>query len=134
MPPVELEDDEYEVEEPVADAALMAMMPMSFGKQDKKRDLSASFAKTKRVNVTEKRVLTFRQETKQEKQAPAKVVANPVNDDDSESSDDMIGPMPAQEKDLEEEDEEEDDDDEFPVSHEVVLKDHHKVFPALAKL
>lgn len=46
----------------------------------------------------------------------------------------MIGPMPAQEKDLEEEDEEEDDDDEFPVSHEVVLKDHHKVFPALAKL
>ena len=59
MPPVELEDDEFDVEEPVADAALMAMMPMSFGKQDKKRDLSASFAKTKRVNVTGKRVLTL---------------------------------------------------------------------------
>ena len=51
MPNVEIEEDDYEVEEPVADAALMAMMPMSFGKQDKKRDLSASFAKTKRVEI-----------------------------------------------------------------------------------
>jgi len=44
-----LDDDEYEVEEPMGDAALMAMMPMSFGKQNKKRDLTSSFAKTKRV-------------------------------------------------------------------------------------
>ena len=57
-----------------------------------------------------------------------KVVANPVHDeDDDESSDDMIGPMPVEAEDLEEEDDEE-EDDEFPVSHEVVLKDHHKVF------
>jgi hypothetical protein len=56
---VELEDDEYEVEEPAADAALMAMMPMSFGKQVKKRDLSATFAKSKRVIVTGKGELSF---------------------------------------------------------------------------
>ena len=51
MPKVEIEDEDYEVEEPVADAVLMAMMPMSFGKQDKKRDISESFAKTKRVRI-----------------------------------------------------------------------------------
>jgi hypothetical protein len=47
----------------------------------------------------------------------------------------MIGPMPAQTEDVEEEeDDDDDDDDEFPVSHEVVLKDHHKVFPSFAEL
>ena len=45
----QLEDDEYEVEQPMGDEAVMAMLPMSFGKQDKKRDFSETFAKTKRV-------------------------------------------------------------------------------------
>jgi hypothetical protein len=45
----ELEDDDYEIEEPMGNDALMAMMPMSFGKQDRKKDFTADFAKTKRV-------------------------------------------------------------------------------------
>src|SRR5271156_4546638 len=48
MASVAPEDDEYEVEELDVDP-VMGMMPMSFGKQEKKRDLTASFAKTKRV-------------------------------------------------------------------------------------
>jgi hypothetical protein len=40
-------NEEYEVEE--LDDPLMAMMPMSFGKQNNKKDLSASFEKTQRV-------------------------------------------------------------------------------------
>jgi hypothetical protein len=43
-----LEDDEYEVEAPI-NGPMMAMMPTSFGKQEAKKDLSASFAKTKRA-------------------------------------------------------------------------------------
>jgi hypothetical protein len=43
-----LEDDEYVVEQPVLDENLLGMMPMSFGKQDRKKDLASSFAKTKR--------------------------------------------------------------------------------------
>lgn len=127
MPQVEIEEDDFEVEEPVADAALMAMMPMSFGKQDKKRDLSASFAKTKRVQIPPREVANEQQESTSSKPEPAKIVApQPVNDEeDDESSDDMIGPMPAAED--SEDEEEEDDEDEFPISHEVVLKDHHKV-------
>jgi hypothetical protein len=113
----------------VADAAFMAMMPMSFGKQDKKRDLSASFAKTKRVQIQLEGVAGESQESTSAKPATAKVVARPVNEeDDGESSDDMIGPMPAEAEDFEDEnEEEEDEDDEFPISHEVVLKDHNKV-------
>jgi hypothetical protein len=127
---VEIEEDDYEVEEPVADAALMAMMPLSFGKQDKQRDLSESFAKTKRVRA---QLTGDTNELQESKPAPAKVIPAPVNDDDDDdddddSSDGMIGPMPAEAEHLEEE-EDDDDDDEFPTSHEVVLKDHHKVFP-----
>ena len=44
-----LEDDEYEVEKPVMNDAMMAMLPMSFGKQEKKKDFAAGFEKTKRV-------------------------------------------------------------------------------------
>jgi hypothetical protein len=39
----------------------------------------------------------------------------------------MIGPMPAEAENVEDEEDEE-DEDEFPVSHEIVLKDHTKVF------
>ena len=135
MPKVEIEDEDYEVEEPVADAALMAMMPMSFGKQDKKRDISESFAKTKRVRIQLKGFANASQETTVSKPAPAKVVARPVEEeDDGESSDDMIGPMPAEAEDSEGDVEEDDDDDEFPISHEVLLKDHHKVYPQLRRL
>ena len=44
-------------------------------------------------------------------------------DESSEDSDeeDIIGPMPADDEDSDEE------DDEFPVSHEIMLKDHTKV-------
>lgn len=41
-------EDEYEIEAPINDP-MMAMMPMSFGKQEAKRDLTATFAKTKRM-------------------------------------------------------------------------------------
>ena len=116
--PVE-EDDEYEVEQPINDP-MMAMMPMSFGKQEKKKDLTASFAKTKRMVYSLLDLSNF----KQEKEKP-KVTVNPVDDEDD--SDDMIGPMPAEAEDLEEVGDE--DDDEFPISHEIVLKDHTKVVP-----
>ena len=43
-----IDDDEYEVET-LDNDPIMAMMPMSFGKQDKKKDLTATFTKTKRV-------------------------------------------------------------------------------------
>src|ERR1700694_1792838 len=102
-----MEDDEYEVET----IDMMGMMPMSFGKQDKKQDFTPRFEKTKRV-------------VEQEPKKPH-VRVDPVDDD---SSDDMIGPMPAEaENDDDETDEDDDDDDEFPVSHEIVLKDHTKV-------
>src|SRR5579871_2786177 len=55
--------------------------------------------------------------------------------EDESSDDDMIGPMPTEaeqpdDENLEEEDNEE-DEDEFPVSHEIVLKDHHKAVSAI---
>ena len=128
MASVAPEDDEYEVEELDVDP-VMGMMPMSFGKQEKKRDLTASFAKTKRV-VKENR---GRSDLQQEKLPQPEVMANPAQDQDDEDdgdegdeddsdddSDDMIGPMPA-------EAEEQDEDDQFPISHEIVLKDHAKV-------
>lgn len=102
------EDDEYEVEPPMGD--MMGMMPMSFGKQDKKKDFTARFDKTKRAL----------------QQEPKKPSVN-VSSVDDDSSDDMIGPMPTEEKDDEETEEEEEEDDEFPISHEIVLKDHTKV-------
>ena len=117
--PVE-EDDEYEVEQPINDP-MMAMMPMAFGKQEKKQDLTARFAKTKRAVYSVPDSSNLKQEEKQPK-API----NPV-DEDEDDSDDMIGPMPAEAEDLEEEGD--DDDDEFPISHEIVLKDHTKVVP-----
>ena len=40
----------------------------------------------------------------------------------------MIGPMPAEAEDVEEGG---DEDDEFPISHEIVLKDHTKVVPLI---
>lgn len=125
MASVAPEDDEYEVEELDVDP-VMGMMPMSFGKQEKKRDLTASFAKTKRV-VKENR---GRSDLQQEKPPQPEVIVNPAQDQDDEDdnddddsdddSDDMIGPMPA-------EAEEQDEDDQFPISHEIVLKDHTKV-------
>ena len=116
------EDDEYEVEELDVDP-IMSMMPMSFGKQDMKRDLTASFAKTKRaVNG-----ISGRADMQPEKPQPeVSVNSNPNQDDgdgdedDDSDSDDTIGPMPA-------EAEAEDEEDEFPISHEIVLKDHAKV-------
>src|ERR1700738_4297989 len=96
-------DDDYEVEAPVGDDPMIAMMPMSFGKQGKKKDLnalSAGFAKTKRVVFHVKRLVTLQIETKQPKVEQPKVVAQAVDDS---SDDDMIGPMPAAAEDPEDE-------------------------------
>jgi len=119
-------DDDYEVEELAVDP-MMAMMPMSFGKQDKKRDLTASFEKTKRVVKT----VRDRSDLQHEKPQPeVTIVQNQEHDDDDyddddDDSDDMIGPKPAE---AEVEDEDEEGEEEFPISHEIVLKDHTKVF------
>jgi WD repeat-containing protein 70 len=126
-----MEDDDYDVENPMGDDSLMAMMPMSFGKQDKKKDigaLSAGFARTKRAVCQLKDSLTLQVETNQPKPKTTqpKLLAE-ISDGDS--SDDVIGPMPAEAGDSEEVDfsDDDDEDDEFPVSHEIVLKDHTKV-------
>jgi hypothetical protein len=119
-------DDEYEVEELAVDP-MMAMMPMSFGKQEKKRDLTARFEKTKRVvnaigdnsDLKQRPEVTSAQNRENED--------DDENDDDDDDSDDMIGPMPA-EAEVQDEDEEGKDEDEFPISHGIVLKDHTKVF------
>jgi hypothetical protein len=116
-----VDDDEYDVEELEVDP-LMAMMPTSFGRQQKKEDLAASFAKTKRTaGVVEK--------TADVKVAGKEAITAEDEDSDSDS-DDMIGPMPAEAEDADAE-EAEDDDDDLPVSHEVVLKDHTKVWPLI---
>jgi len=132
-PANELEDDEYEVEAPIADEALMAMMPMSFGKQDKKQDLSASFAKTKRVVPLFHAGSSDLKEATKDVKKP-EITINPLDEEEDESdSDDMIGPSLAEAENVDEEDEDEEEDDEdededeFPVSHEIVLKDHTKV-------
>jgi hypothetical protein len=118
--PVVEDDDEYEVEEPINDP-MMAMMPMSFGKQDRKKDLAASFAKTKRTVSSAN--------TSNLKPPQPKVTVSAVDEEEDDDSDDMIGPMPAEAENLEEEVEDEDeDDDEFPVSHEIILKDHTKAY------
>lgn len=126
-------DDDYEIEEPQVGDPRMFMMPMSFGKQTKKNDINASFAQTKRVvhNLLDSIQTNYKEERK-----PAASV-QPVNedededddddeDDESDDSDEMIGPMPA-EAESQVEDENEEDNDDFPVSHELVLKDHTKV-------
>ena len=46
-------------------------------------------------------------------------------EDESSGDDDMIGPMPQYNE--EENEIEEQSEDEFPISHEIVLKDHSKV-------
>jgi hypothetical protein len=127
-----MEDDDYEVESPMGNDSLMAMMPMSFGKQEKKKDigaLNAGFARTKRVVSQVKDHITLQVETSQPKPktTPPKTITNTT---DGDSSDDEIGPMPAEAEDSAEvdfDDDDDDDDDEFPVSHEIVLKDHTKV-------
>lgn len=124
----EVEDEEYEVEEPINDP-MMAMMPMSFGKQNKKRDLTTTFAKTKRVVSSLKNLSDVKQETKPNITVNSVEDEDEDDDDDDDSDDDMIGPMPAEAENLLEE-EEEDEDDEFPVSHEIILKDHTKVNPS----
>ena len=121
MPPA---DDEYEVEELDVDP-MMAMMPMSFGKQDKKRDLTASFEKTKRVV----KAVGDSSDLQREKPQPGVTAVRneEEEEDDVDDSDDMIGPMPA-EAEIQDEDEDGEDEDTFPISHEIVLKDHSKVF------
>lgn len=111
-PEAQMEDDDYEVETPVDDP-MMAMMPLSFGKQERKRDLAAGFAQTKRATTQ------GRPSSKPEVKVQT-TVAEPDDDD----SDDLIGPMPAEAENPEEDEREE---DEFPISHEIVLKDHTKV-------
>jgi len=109
-----VDNDDYEVEELGADQ-LLAIMPTSFGKQEKKHDLTTSFARTKRTAGG------------LEKTADTKVTTTELaaDDEDNESdSDDMIGPMPAE---AENPEDEEADDDDLPVSHEIVLRDHTKV-------
>ena len=114
-------DDEYEVEELALDP-MMAMMPMSFGKQDKKRDLTARFEKTKRM------VNAVGDNSDLQQQPEVTSAQNRENEEDDENDDgDMIGPMPA-EAEVQDEDEEVEDEDGFPISHEIVLKDHTKVF------
>ena len=110
-----VDDDDYEVEELGADP-LVAMMPTSFGKQQKKQDLTASFAKTKRTAGRLER-------TADTKVSATEPVA--VDEDSDSDSDDMIGPMPAEAENPE--DEEAAEDDNLPVSHEIVLRDHTKV-------
>ena len=109
-----VDDDDYEDEELGADQ-LLAIMPTSFGKQEKKHDLTTSFARTKRTAGG------------LEKTADTKVTTTELaaDDEDNESdSDDMIGPMPAE---AENPEDEEAEDDDLPVSHEIVLRDHTKV-------
>ena len=120
----ELDDDDYEVEEAINDP-MMAMMPMSFGKQSKKKDLSASFAKTKRVTTQE-----LSPSIPDVKERQTQILVNSVDEDD-DSDDDFIGPMPAEAENSEEG--QDDEDDEFPISHEIVLKDHTKVTPIHAR-
>jgi WD repeat-containing protein 70 len=119
-------DEDYEVEE-LADDPMMAMMPMSFGKKDQKRDLTASFEKTKRAVHSSIEFSNLKHGTKE-----PKVTVTPVQEDDEDESDDMIGPMPAEAEIPEEEDEDEDEEDEFPISHEIELKDHTKAVSAIA--
>jgi WD repeat-containing protein 70 len=129
--PVVADDEEYEVES-LDDDPLMAMMPMSFGKQDRKKDLTATFAKTKRVVSA----LSGHPNLKEEKPKP-ELTVNPLQesgnenekDEDGDDSDDMIGPMPAE---AEMSDEQGEDEDEFPISHELVLRDHTKASPPLS--
>src|SRR5271154_2598285 len=88
-------DDEYEVEELDVDP-MMAMMPMSFGKQDKKRDLTARFEKTKRVvNAVSDNSDLQQQQPEVTSAQNREDEQDDENDDDSDDSDDMIGPMPA---------------------------------------
>ena len=77
MTPVPVEE-EYEVEQPLNDA-MMAMMPMSFGKQEKKKDFTAIFAKTKRVVYSAPESSNL----KQEENKP-KVTVNQDDDDEDE--------------------------------------------------
>ena len=71
-------------------------------------------------------------ETKPEPKPELRITGRPVEEDESSDDDDMIGPMPAEaEQPEEEEEEDEEDEDEFPVSHEIVLKDHHKAVSAI---
>lgn len=124
------DEDEYEVEELINDP-MIAMMPTSFGKQNKKQDLAATFAKTKRT-------VPYVDKPSEVKPSEPKVRVDSVEEDDDDSdSDDIIGPMPAEVQNLEEEEDEEeydDDEDEFPVSHEIILKDHTKVYTPLEKI
>ena len=67
-----------------------------------------------------------------------KVTVRPGSEaDGSSDDDDVIGPMPAEAENAgeyeeeAEDDEENEEDDEFPVSHEIVLRDHHKAVSAI---
>jgi hypothetical protein len=123
------EDDDYVIEAPVGYESLATSMPMSFGKQARTRDLNASFAKTKRVVSLNATSTNLKPELKEPIATVKPLEKGDDDNNDDESSDDMIGPMPVEAEDFDEQDsdDEDDEDDEFPVSHEIILKDHTKV-------
>ncbi|RAH56764.1 26S protease regulatory subunit 4 [Aspergillus piperis CBS 112811] len=102
--------------------AFKKFFPTSFGKQEKKTDVSSQIDRTKRAEVSvnpdgddKKAGITGEATTDT---TPVAEEANQKNDSDSDDGSD-------------DSDDDSDDEDEFPVSHELVLKTHDRAVTTL---
>ncbi|KAL3465888.1 26S protease regulatory subunit 4 [Aspergillus heterothallicus] len=104
--------------------AFKQFFPSSFGKQEKKTDVSAQINQTKRATQTES------------SDEQAKLISDAGADVKSDSEDDDVGPKAAAEEKSDgsndsndsdsDSDSDDSDEDEFPVSHELVMKTHER--------
>ncbi|EAW12606.1 WD40 repeat domain-containing protein [Aspergillus clavatus NRRL 1] len=114
--------------------AFKKFFPTSFGKQEKKTDVSAQISRTKRSELAAKP-----DGDKEKKELVDSVHTGPVPNAEAETRIDNEKARSDDDSD-DDDDSDEDDEDEFPVSHELVIKTHERavttmtVDPAGARL
>lgn len=116
-------------------------LPMSFGKKSKagNSNLKAKVENTKRADIP-----TPVKEEKPEEEVPGPSISTSGRKTEAEEEDDEeIGPIPpsatgkrkAEENDASDDEQEaEEEIDRLPISHEIILKDHTKVYDFMIKL
>jgi len=107
------DEEDYEVErvELAADDPMRAFLPQAFGKKEKKADLDAQIARTKRVIQDD---ASTPKQSIQSSNGQEKASKDWGSDDDDDSEDDS-----------------DNGEDDYPVSHELILKTHEKAITTI---
>ncbi|KAL1962595.1 hypothetical protein VTN77DRAFT_9388 [Rasamsonia byssochlamydoides] len=111
--------------------AFKKFFPTSFGKQERKADVSAQIDRTKRAEVKVKPPeqrhgedgTDHEKEKKEDGEEELKHRPNSIENDDHDKA--------SEDEDDDDDDDDDEDEDEFPVSHELVLKTHERAVTTL---